>query len=128
VEVVRSGYEHLARTGDFPWHLFAPDVVWDMSGFSGWPEQPVYEGIEGVRDFSRDWAGAWHEWRIDVLALYEAGERVVAVLHQSGRSKGTGIPVDMVFAQVWSLRDGKEVRMEGYAQPAEALKAVGLAE
>jgi len=31
-----------------------------------------------------------------------------------------------LFAQVYTLRDGKEVRMEMYADPAEALKAVGL--
>jgi ketosteroid isomerase-like protein len=127
-EIVRSGYEHVTRTGDLPWHLFAPDLVWDMSKFVGWLERPVYEGIKGVRDFSHEWADAWDDWTIDVLALHDAGDKIVAVVHQHGRAKATGIPVDMVFAQVWSLRDGKEVRMEGYADAAEALKAVGLAE
>jgi ketosteroid isomerase-like protein len=43
-----------------------------------------------------------------------------------GRSKTTGLPVDMSFAQVFTVRDGKQTRMEMYADPAEALKAVGL--
>jgi len=34
----------------------------------------------------------------------------------------------MHFAQVWTLRDGKQLRMEMYASPAEALEAVGLRE
>jgi ketosteroid isomerase-like protein len=38
------------------------------------------------------------------------------------------MPVDMSFAQVWTLRDGKQTRMEMYSDPNEALKAVGLAD
>jgi hypothetical protein len=34
----------------------------------------------------------------------------------------------MRFAQVFTLRDGLETRMEMYADPTEALKAVGLAD
>jgi len=34
----------------------------------------------------------------------------------------------MHFAQVWTLSDGKEARMEMYSNPGEALRAVGLAE
>jgi ketosteroid isomerase-like protein len=40
----------------------------------------------------------------------------------------SGVAVEMLFAQVWTIRDGKETRMQMYADPAEALKAVGLAE
>jgi hypothetical protein len=36
--------------------------------------------------------------------------------------------VDMYFAQVFTVREGKQMRMEMYADPDEALKAVGLAE
>ena len=32
----------------------------------------------------------------------------------------------MHFAQVWTLRDGEQLRMEMYADPQEALDAVGL--
>jgi hypothetical protein len=32
----------------------------------------------------------------------------------------------MRFAQVFTMRDGKQVRMEMYDDPNEALKAVGL--
>jgi hypothetical protein len=34
----------------------------------------------------------------------------------------------MRFAQVWTLRDGKAIRMQMYASVAEALEAVGLSE
>ena len=32
----------------------------------------------------------------------------------------------MVFAQVWTVRDGQYVRMRMYADAAEAFEAVGL--
>jgi ketosteroid isomerase-like protein len=63
-----------------------------------------------------------------VEALHDAGDAVVAVLRQRGRSKAAGMPVEMHLAQVWTLRDGKQSRMEMYSDPNEALRAVGLAE
>ena len=61
-------------------------------------------------------------------ALHDAGDMVVAIVRQRGRSKTSGLPVDMAFGQVWTIRDGKSARMEMYADPAEALAAVGLSE
>ena len=58
--------------------------------------------------------------------MHDAGDKVVVLVRQRGRSKAAGMPVDMSFAQVWTLRDGKESRMEMYSDPNEALKAVGL--
>ena len=38
------------------------------------------------------------------------------------------MPVEMLFAQVWTIRDGKEARMDMYSGAADALEATGLAE
>jgi ketosteroid isomerase-like protein len=129
VEIIRRGYAHVAATKNLPAEIMAPDIVWDMSKFRGWPEQATYEGIDGVRAFLRDWLEAWEDWELDLDSLHDAsGDKVVAIVHQRGKSKSTGLLVDMVFGQVWTLRDGKETRMEMYADPAEALEAVGLSE
>jgi ketosteroid isomerase-like protein len=69
------------------------------------------------------------DWAIEVVDIHDAGDdRVVGVVDQRGRSKSTGLPVDMRYAQVFTIRDGKHVRMEMYDDPDEALKAVGLAD
>jgi ketosteroid isomerase-like protein len=34
--------------------------------------------------------------------------------------------VEMSFGQLWTLRDGKETRMEMYADASEAMRAAGL--
>jgi ketosteroid isomerase-like protein len=126
LEIVRSGYERYAATGEFADDIVTAGFVWDMSNFHGWPEQQVYEGAEGARTFLEEWRDAWDEWALEINALHDAGDKVVAFLRQHGRSKAAGMPVEMQFAQVWTLRDGKEARMDMYSDPAEALEAAGL--
>ena len=78
--------------------------------------------------FNAEWAAAWDDWELVPEDYIDAGERVVVILNQRGRSKATGIPVEMRFAQVWTLRDGMGIRMQLYASVEEALEAVGLSE
>ena len=122
VEIIRRGYEHLAATGEIRAHA---DLVWDVSNL-GWPDQQIYHGAEGAMQFLADWADAWDDWGMEVEDYLEAGERVAVIVNQQGRSKATGIPVEMRFAQVWTLRDGQGIRMQLYANPDDALEAVGL--
>ena len=70
--------------------------------------------------------GAWDEWKLELDSLHEAGDKVVALVRQHGRSKAAGMPVEMSFAQVWTLRGGKQTRMDMYSDRAEALEAAGL--
>ncbi len=126
VEVIRRGYAIFADTGELPTEIMTPDFVWDMSKFRDWPERQTYEGIEGAQAFMRDWLDAWDDWSLGLEELHDAGDKVVAIMRQRGRSKTSGLSVDMTFGQVWTLRDGMQTRMEMYADPAEALEAVGL--
>jgi ketosteroid isomerase-like protein len=124
VEIMRAGYEHWMATGEL---RAQADLVWDVSNL-GWPDQQIYRGGEGATQFNVEWAVAWDDLEFEVEDYIDAGERVVVILNQRGRSKATGIPVDMRFAQVWTLRDGQAIRMQMYASPEEALEAVGLSE
>jgi ketosteroid isomerase-like protein len=97
-----------------------------MSTFQNWPERQTYEGIEGARQFMADWLEAWEDWQLEVEQLLDAGDHVVALVRQRGRSKATGLPVDMRFAQVWTFQDGRQTRMRMYASRDQALEAAGL--
>ena len=55
-------------------------------------------------------------------------ERVISVVHTSGRAKGSGIEIDQELTHLWTLRDGKAVRLETYSTKREALEAAGLSE
>jgi ketosteroid isomerase-like protein len=126
VELVGSNYESFEATRQFAAQFASDDFVWDMSKFSGWPEEQLYEGPEGAERFLQEWSAAWEDWTLEVESLHDAGDRVVAVMRQQGRSQASGISVDMSFAQVWTIEGGKMTRMEMYSDSAEALRAVGL--
>ena len=127
VELVRAGYERYLTSGELG-RDYTDDFVWDVSNLH-WPGQQVYEGADGAQTFLREWAEPWEDWELEVHALRDAGDRVVALMYQRGRSKSTGMPVEMSFAQVWTLRaDGKRTRMDMYSDPAEALEAAGVSE
>lgn len=127
METLRGGFEWFRKNGRFPAHLATPDFIWDMSHFHGWPDQAVYEGLQGVDDFFAEWGGAWDDWTIDIEATHDAGDKVVAILRQRGRSKMSGVLTEMSMAMVWTFRDGKETRADVYSDLREALQAVGLA-
>jgi ketosteroid isomerase-like protein len=126
VERLRDGYAYFLANGDFREELFHPDFVWDMSTFRDWPERQTYAGLEGAREFMDDWGEAWEDWQLEVEEFLDAGEDVVAVVHQRGRSRATGLPIEMDFAMVWTFREGRQFRMRMYASRDEALEATGL--
>jgi ketosteroid isomerase-like protein len=128
LEIVRGGYEHFAATGELDADIVADDFVWDMSHFRGWPEAPVYHGIDGARMFLRAWTEGWDDWTLKLESLHDAGDQVVALMLQHGRSKTTGLPVEMMFGMVWTVRGEKQAHMTMYAEPAEAMRAVGLSD
>jgi ketosteroid isomerase-like protein len=126
VETVRRAYEYYMAVGEIPpgGH---PDFVWDVSGLR-WPGQQIYPGSEGATQFLAEWADAWDDWALEVEEYIDAGVYVVVILNQRGFAKATGVPVNMRFAQVWTMRDGQTIRMQMYANLDEAFEAVGLSE
>src|SRR5918994_4574309 len=108
VEIIRRGFERWMATAEF---RAGADWVWDVSNLD-WPDQQVYLGDEGATQFMAEWAAAWDDWELEAEDFINAGERVVVIFTQRGRSKATGIPVEMRFAQVWTLRDEVGIRME----------------
>jgi ketosteroid isomerase-like protein len=127
VETVRRGFEGFTATGELRPERFHPEFVWDMSTFRGWPEQQTYDGLEGAQKFLGDWLEAWDDWELEPEEYLDAGgDKVVVIMRQRGRAKATGVTIEMHFAQVWTFKDGLQVRMQMYASPAEAIEATGL--
>jgi ketosteroid isomerase-like protein len=124
VEVVRSAWEAFARHDNaaiFPMYhaeVEVRDVFHDR----------VYRGLDGVREFVRDWLSAWDGYRSEVEEWIDAGDNVVAILHAWAHGKQSGVPVEMYQAHVWTLREGKLWRLRIYPTKEDAVKALGLSE
>ena len=129
VEVVRRVFEAF-RAGNVErvLEMVDPAVEWDLSRAATWPERPVYRGYDDVSRFFAEWTGEWEDYEFDVEELLDAGQRVVAVVRDGGRSKKAGIKLERRHGEVWTLRDGKVVRVDLFDTKADALQAVGLRE
>jgi ketosteroid isomerase-like protein len=91
------------------------------------PGPSSYRGLEGFVQFMRTWTEDFERWSFVLERLVEADDdRVVAMVHQWGLGKGSGAPVELHFATVFELEDGRVTRMQNYLHPAGALEAVGL--
>jgi ketosteroid isomerase-like protein len=125
VDILRRVLAYYEMTGEHLTEAYASDFVWDMSNYRGWPEQALYEGVDGMRRFLEEWSRVF-DWEYEVESLHDAGDRMVTIVSQHGRTKSAGPAVEMCNGLVWTLRDEKIVRVENYADPDEALRAAGL--
>jgi ketosteroid isomerase-like protein len=85
-------------------------------------------GAEGIRAFYLDWMAPWMTYRVEIEETRDLGDRVLVLANDFGRHQGNTEEVRGSNASVWTFRDGAIVRFDAYADRAEALKAVGLAE
>ena len=126
VEIVRAGYEAYLR-GDLESAVepFDPGIeIYDHDI----PDAGEYRGLEGVLLWQADWEREWESWRWDPEEYIDAGECVVAVLRVYARGRQSGVEVERLDGAVYTMRDGKCVRLDYYGSKEQALEAVGLRE
>jgi uncharacterized protein len=133
VEVVRRVYDAVAhRDTETVLALYDPEVEWDgsrfplgrLTGAGG-----VYSGHEGVRSMFRAYYEAWENVEDDCKELIDAGNQVIAVVTSRGRGRASGIEVELAdYAAVWSVREGKIVRVVWFPTREQALEAAQRAQ
>jgi uncharacterized protein len=133
VEVVRRLYEAVARRDTTTvLSLYDPDVEWDGSG-TRWAEVMAgtaqWRGHEELRRFFHLYYEMWESFEDNVQELIDAGDQVISVVTSRGRGRASGIDVEWAGnAGVWTIRDGRIIRVVWFKSREEALKAVGLSE
>jgi ketosteroid isomerase-like protein len=132
VEVVRRVYEAVARRDrEAVLTLYGPDVEMDFSRspFVSVFNRSVYRGHAGIRSLFRERQDdAWRDIVDELNEVIDAGEQVISVVMTRGRGRTSGAEVARTHAAVWTIRDGKVVRVEWFPTREEALEAVGLRE
>jgi ketosteroid isomerase-like protein len=129
VEIVRQIYEAFRRRdSEAPYKHFAPDIEWDVSRNAMLVDTAVYRGHSGVRASFRDLLEAFDFIEYELEQCVDVGPHVLASIHERYRGRGSGVEVDNRHFALWSLHEGKVVRMCVYRDRAEALEAVGLSE
>jgi ketosteroid isomerase-like protein len=132
VDVVRRVYEAAARRdADAVLACYDPGVEWDVSRA---PIAPlvggaVYHGHEGLRSFFREYHEAWEDVEYEGAELIDAGgEHVISVDHERTRGRTSGVETELTQYAVWTVREGKIVRVVWLPTRADALQTTGLSE
>ncbi len=116
--IVNNMYQSFAK-GDIESVLGALDakVVWNEAEGNPYADENPYVGPDAVLNgvFSR--VGEEHEYfRLANLELHEMeGDKVLATLRYNAKRKDNGALIDAQAAHLWTLRNGKVVSFQQYA-------------
>jgi ketosteroid isomerase-like protein len=127
VEVVRRSIDAFNRGDRDTWLAdFAPEAEWQTTG--RFADAGVYRGRAGLERF-------WAELREDIEGLSVSvsdiratGDRVFVAGMGGGRGKRSKAHAEEPVWYVVTLRNGRIVRVQGFASRDAALEAAGLRE
>ena len=94
-----------------------PGIVWNPV------EELPTQGHDAVRASLAHWKAEWDDYKLVPEEFVDMGDRVVVTVRMRGRGRGSGVEIDGRFYDVYTLRDGKIVRMDQFTDRAEALEA-----
>jgi ketosteroid isomerase-like protein len=95
--------------------LSAPDIVVGTT-------VEAYRGADALLEWLDEGDDAFDDFRVELLEVEELAGHVVASMRQRGRGKASGAEVDHRFTQVWTLRDGRAIRLQSFAHRDDAVR------
>ena len=134
VELVRRLYAELASEGstrefeqrmsdDALGRFLDPEIEW-VPVTESLLAVDSYRGFDGVRRFWGEFLSAWERYRVETLRFDDAGDQVAVVVHIVGRTNE--LEVDETRSSLLTVRDGRVVRVQAFADPDGARQAAGL--
>ena len=123
VEIVRRMFEAYEREGaGGGMEALDPGVVWHPA------DEAPQHGIDAALAYMERWEAEWEELSTVPEQFIDAGEIVFVAVRFSGRGKMSGVEVDALGYELYTLREGRVVRMDEFTERDEALRAAGLSE
>jgi ketosteroid isomerase-like protein len=92
------------------------------------PVRGVYKGHDGVRLWCDQVFDIFDGPRVEpgeIVDVHDDGTTVLMLLRATGTASYTEMRIDYEWGAVWTIRDGKLLRAQGYLNRAEAVKAAG---
>ena len=124
-ELVRSGYAafNSGQAESFAefWHSDAEYINARED-----PDPGIHRGLEDVRTQFARWVEVYPDLHADPPEIHTNGDRAFVWVRVSGRGSGSGVPISVELANVWTVEKGKIRRIEEFFDRAEGLEAAGL--
>jgi uncharacterized protein len=129
VDVVQSAFAAFIRGDtDAVLQLCAENIVTTQPRELPGASRHQY-GRSGVLEAFAIWPEQWDEYRIESpRVIADPGDDVVVASRTTGRGKQSGVEVEMEFAFVFTVREGKIAEWQIFVSEDQALEAAGLSE
>lgn len=95
--------------------LSAPDIVVATT-------VEAYRGAEALLEWLDEGDDAFDDFTVELLYVEELAGHVVASMRQRGRGRASGAEVDHRFTHVWTLRGGRAISLQSFADHDDAVR------
>jgi hypothetical protein len=105
--------------------IFDPDL--EVS-FQPRVDEQSYSGVTGLIEGWRDWLSAWTRYEAHMEEYVDAGDHVVMLVRLRGETRHDHVVMEQPAAVVYTVEDGKVVRMAFHLDRRLALEEAGRAD
>ena len=121
VDLIRGGFDTFAEDGlEAILRLMDPEIELLTPAN---PDMQRGVGHEGVRRSLSGLLEMFEYWNVEALEFIDLGEHVVVCVCQYARGRGSGVTVESKSAWLFTMRDGKAIRLALHSGKAEAIAA-----
>jgi ketosteroid isomerase-like protein len=82
----------------------------------------AYRGPEALLGWLDEGDDAFDDFTVDLIEIEELAGHVLASMRQRGRGKASGAEVEHRFTHVWTLHDGRAIRLQSFANRDDAVR------
>ena len=88
------------------------------------PDRETHHGLIGIKELFESTMEAFDQFTLEPLEFLEVGDKMIVVLRQRARGRGSGVELDSEVAHVWTMGTGTPAGLRIYRDKEQALRAV----
>ncbi len=118
-----ASYEALNESDiDSAMEALAEDAEWHESEVL--PDTGIYRGRDAIRGFLTEFLDSWERFHQTVDEVRQRDDRVLVLIHLEATGRGSAADVDARYAHLWTVSDGKGVRVDAFYDRDKAVAAL----
>jgi ketosteroid isomerase-like protein len=122
VQTLRDAYAAVSR-GDWDAATRVADPEFELQTADQVVNPGVYRGPTEVRRFFEDLFGPFEEVIVEAEEFFERGDRIAVFIFTRLRPRGSSAMMENRIGHLWTMRDGRAIRLEVFRKREDALEA-----
>jgi ketosteroid isomerase-like protein len=124
LEMLRRAHERFREEGeDVIYEYMDPDI--ELTAIEEMPGNRTHRGHAGVHDWFELLRESFGDFTWEPRNYADLGEHVLVDTQFIAEGRESGVPVEVTVYNLWTVQDGKAVRVRGYLNRSDALAAAG---